>query len=637
MKLRVMAAALAALVACKGGDDKDEPEAWGPAPASGSADDATGGGLGSLGGFGDPMQMLQSVVENLGKPGPYEAPEESTGFKADAAHWAILHLGGDIIELESLDLFSPGGGVQLRVLTTRLRDLAADPNVAGVLLRVDALGVSLPDAQELRAALADVRAAGKKLACHTESASNNEYLVLAACEQIGVSPLGEVLVSGPAAMPVHLKGLLAKIGVEADFLHVGAYKGAAEPLTRDAPSDEMKETIGAILDRAYATMVETIAKDRGLTPAAVKALIDQAWFSGEQARTAKLIDEVATFEAFRDRVTGGAAWVRLPVEPKDDPMASMFKLARFFGVMPAGRPHGQHLALVHAVGNVVDGTGGGTLGARSEIASATLVAALRTLTADDDVKAVVLRIDSGGGSARASELIWHAVSELAAKKPVVVSMSDVAASGGYYIAAGATRIYALDDTLTGSIGVVGGKLAPAAGLAELGVTTFPMGRGKRATMMATLGPWSSDERGVVQQSMEDVYGTFLDRVASGRKMTRDAVARIAAGRVWTGAEARKLGLVDEIGGIDAAMAEARKLGGLDDDTVVEVYPSDPTLRDFVTGLGEVSMPWGLDSAFLRLAGELSPEVARVVEHTLRQLLLFRESRVLAVSIFPVVL
>ena len=637
MKLRMIAAASAALIACKGGDDDGPAVDWDP-PAAEEEEGGLGlGGLGGLGGGADPMEILQKAVENLEKPGPYEAPAESPGYQADAAHWAVLHLGGEVIELESMDLLSPQSGIQLRTLTARLRDLAADPQVSGILLRVDGLAVSLPDAMELRAALADVRAAGKGLACHTEAAENAQYLVLAACERIAVSPLGDVIVSGPAAMPVHLKGLLGKLGIEADFLHVGAYKGAAEPLTRDAPSAEMKETLGAILDRAYQTMVDTIAKDRGLAPAAVKALIDEAWFSAEQAKTAKLIDEVAPFDAFRSQVTGGAAWTRLPVEAKDDPMASLFKLARFFGVMPAGRPRGEHLALVHAVGTVVDGSGDGTLGARSEIASATLVAALRTLTDDDDVKAVVLRIDSGGGSARASELIWRAVSELAGKKPVVVSMSDLAASGGYYIAAGATKIYALDDTLTGSIGVVGGKLAPADGLAELGITTFPMGRGKRATMMASLGRWNADERAVVQKSMEDVYGTFLDRVAAGRKMTREAVGKLAAGRVWTGADAKRLGLVDEIGGLDAALAEARTLGGLPDDTVVEVYPADPTLRDFVASLGEVSAPWGADAALARLAGEVSPELARVVEHTLRQVLLFRDSRVLAVSIFPVVL
>ena len=175
-------------------------------------------------------------------------------------------------------------------------------------------------------------------------------------------------------------------------------------------------------------------------------------------------------------------------------MAAAFKVMRFLGAMPAGRTHGPHVALVYAVGNVVDGGGDGTIGARQEIASHTMVAALRTLAADDDVKAVVLRIDSGGGSALASELIWQEVSAMAGKKPVVVSMSDVAASGGYYIACGATKIFAMPDTLTGSIGVVGGKLAPGGALAKIGIKTYPMGRGKRATMMASMNPWTADEK-----------------------------------------------------------------------------------------------------------------------------------------------
>src|SRR5947207_9099456 len=160
----------------------------------------------------------------------------------------------------------------------------------------------------------------------------------------------------------------------------------------------------------------------------------------------------------------------------------MMKASRFLGAMPPDKPAGDHVALVYALGNIVDGDGDGVLGARQEIASHTLVAALRELAGDDSVKAVVLRIDSGGGSAQASELIWRAVAAVKAKKPVIVSMSDVAASGGYYIASGATKIYALDDTLTGSIGVVGGRLAIGPALAKVGVTAFPMGRGKRATM-----------------------------------------------------------------------------------------------------------------------------------------------------------
>jgi protease-4 len=439
IELRAIAAAVGCVtaLACKGdGDEKVDPS---PGTAAEADDDDDGGGLGALTGGADPMQILQTVVENLKQPGPYEPPEASDGYQADAPHWAVLHLGGALVEQDTFGLFSGGGDtIELRALRGRLRDLAADPNVSGLLLRVDGLDVSLPDAAELRDSLAALRAAGKPLACHTESAANAEYLVLAACETIAVAPLGDVVISGPAAMPVHLKGLLAKVGVEADFLHVGAYKGAAEPLTRDAPSAEMRETIQAILDQAYETTVADVAASRGLSRDQVIALIDEALFSADRARQAGLVDQVATFEAFRDATVGGAAWTRIPLEADDDPMASMLKLARFFGVMPARRPSGEHVALVHAVGDVVDGVGDGSLGAREQIASGTLVPALRALSADDDVKAVVLRIDSGGGSARASELIWHAVTDLAAKKPVVVSMSDVAASGGYYIAAGAT-------------------------------------------------------------------------------------------------------------------------------------------------------------------------------------------------------
>jgi len=301
---------------------------------------------------------------------------------------------------------------------------------------------------------------------------------------------------------------------------------------------------------------------------------------------------------------------------------------------------------VYALGSIVDGNGDGVLGARTEIASHTLVAALRALAADDTVKAVVLRIDSGGGSAQASELIWRAVAALKAKKPVIVSMSDVAASGGYYIASGATRIFALDDTLTGSIGVVGGKLAVRGALTRLGVHTFPLGRGKRATMMSSLGPWSDDERGAVRSAMESVYRTFVGRVAAGRGKPAEEIEKIAQGRVWTGARARELGLVDEIGGLDAALAEARKLAGLDAATGLEVYPPAPTLRDLVVGLGDVHAPLGLGSlgalagageaeALLRGLASVDPVLAAATERLIQLVLSFRSSTIQAVAMLPV--
>ena len=596
-------------------------------------------GKSDRGGF-DPTDLkgaFARIASGLAKPGPYEAPEHSAKFDEAKPHWGVLALSGEIVERSALS-WSGSRGTELRTLIDRLRELAADDKLTGVLLRAGELSISQPDAIELRAAIADLRKAGKTVACHGEAAGNAGYLVLAACDRIALAPLGDVAITGPAARPIHVKPLLDKLGLRADFLHVGAYKGAAEPLTLDAPSKESQETLAAILDRRYQTMVDAIAAGRKLPPATVSALIDTGLFTSEQAKAAGLIDEVAAFEAFRDAQAQSAGWTQLALHgDRADPLAMMMKLWRFVGAMPADKPAGDHIALVYALGSIVDGEGGGVLGAREQIASHTLVAALRALTADDHVKAVVLRIDSGGGSARASELIWRAVAELKAKKPVIVSMSDVAASGGYYIACGATRIFALDDTLTGSIGVLGGKLAARDGLARLGVNMFPTGRGKHATIQASLGPWTDDERAVIRGMLEDVYRAFVGRVADGRGKPAAEIDKIAQGRVWTGARAKELGLVDEIGGLDAALDAARTLTKLDASVGLEVYPPAPSLRDIVASFGQVQAPFGVDGgALLRAIAIVDPSVAAATERLVELVLSFRSSMVQAVATIPVI-
>lgn len=594
----------------------------------------------------DPTDLrgaLGKIADAIAKPGPYEAPRHSAKLDESAPHWGVLSLSGEIVERSSLS-WTGSHGTELRPLIDRLRELAGDDDLAGVVIRAGGISISVPDAVELRAALHDLRKAGKTVACHAEAASNAGYLVLAACDRIALAPLGEIAITGPAVMPVHVKPLLDKLGIQADFLHVGAYKGAAEPLTLDAPSRETRETLGAILDRRYQTMVDVIAAERTLSPARVEALIDTAVFPAEQARDAGLVDEVAAYEAFRDaRATSG--WTRLALQrDRSDPLSMMVKLWRFLGAMPPDKPAGDHVAVVYAIGNIVDGGGGGVLGAREQIASHTLVAALRALTDDASVKAVVLRIDSGGGSARASELIWRAVAELKASKPVIVSMSDVAASGGYYIASGATKIFALDDTLTGSIGVLGGKLAVRDALARLGVRAYPIGRGKRATMMSGVAPWTADEHAAIRAALESVYQAFVGRVAEGRGKPPAEVDKVAQGRVWTGARARQLGLVDEIGGLDAAIAEARALGKVDADTGLEIYPPAPSLRDIVASLGQVRAPLGLGSdanagaagALLEAVATVDPRVAAATERLVQLVLSFRSSTVQAVAALPVI-
>ena len=654
MAKRVFPSILLAVIAaasCKSGDkpgwaqqapNADDPWASGSTPSSGAArgsGGSGGGGAPGLPGLGDPMTLIKNVVENLKRPGPYEAPDASGDDAATRPHLGVVTLDGGFGEVETYSWRGSDDVIPLRSFAARLDELAGDANLTGLVLRVDGVAGSLPDLTEARAVLARWRAKGKHLYCHTESAATATYLMLTACERVALAPTGDIMLAGPAAMPVHLKGLLDRLGVAADFVHVGAYKGAAEPLTRDRPSKEMEEVLNAILDQHYATMVAMVHEGRpALTEDAVKQLIDVGLFTAERAKAAGLVDEVAPFEAFRDGL--GQPWVRVSLEPQPSGSAAMVKLARFFGAVPASRPTTDHVALVYALGDVVDGGGGGIIGAREEIASRTLVPTLRVLAADDHVKAVVLRIDSGGGSALASELIWHAVNEVKLKKPVVVSMSDVAASGGYYIAAGATKIYAEPDTLTGSIGVIGGKLALGPALAKVGVTTFPMGRGKRATMFASMEPWTDDEKAAVLEMMQATYQTFVGRVAAGRGKTPADIEPIAQGRVWTGAQAKALGLVDELGGLSDAVAAARALGKVDDQAELEVYPPELTLRDLIGRLGDVDVGAlggvAAHDALLDATAQLAPDVAAVVRTTLRQVEAFRTERVQAVTILPVV-
>jgi protease-4 len=586
---------------------------------------------------------FEKIKQSVEAPGPYETPEHSVDYDASKPHWGVMRLHGAMVEREAFT-WTGGSGTELQTLAHRLRELASEPSLVGLVVRLGSLEISVPDAVELRGAMHDFRKAGKQLRCHVESASNTTYLVLAACDTIGLAPLGEIAITGPAAMPIHIKGLLDKLGITADFIHIGAYKGAAEPLTRDAPSPEMQQTIGAILDQRYATMVDIIASDRKLDPLAVKALIDTGMFPADDAKAQKLVDTVAPFEVFRDEPN--QPWSKLDLEAKhDDALSNWAKLARFVGAMPADRPLGDHVALVYALGEIHDGRGDGLLGARAQIDSETLVPALRALAANDSVKAVVMRVDSPGGSAQASELIWHAVEALRAKKPVIVSMSDVAASGGYYISAGATKIFAMPDTLTGSIGVVGGKLALAGALSKVGVTTFPIGRGKHATMWAGLAAWTDDEKTLVRALMQRVFEQFVARVAAGRRKPTEAILAIAEGRVWTGAKAKELGLVDELGGLDAAIAEAKRVAKLPDDGELEVYPPAPTLRDLLVSVGQISAPLGLGAQTAPAASvgsaldalrTMSPQVAAAAEQLVAQVLSFRDTRVQALAILPMV-
>lgn len=585
------------------------------------------------------LMAMSSIFANADKPGIYDSADSSSGFSESSPHMVTMNLAGGVAELQSVSLLGGNDGIELRVIQNRLRELSENEMLKSLLLRVDDVGISSAAAHELRETLLSFKGEGvRKLHCHIESVSTTTYYLLSACDSIGIAPTGGITISGPAAMPMHLKGLLDKVGVTADFLHVGDYKGAAEPLTLEKPSEAMNTTLAGILDQSYNTLVDAIADGRGLPEDDVKTLIDVAMFSSVEAVDSKLADVEAVYEEFRSQSAGELPWQHLNLAPKEEPGLGM--IMKLLGMQLRTRDSSEHVAVVYATGGIVDGAGEGAVGASGEIASRTLVPAIHALAEADSVKAVVLRVDSGGGSALASELIWHAMQKLRAKKPVVVSMGGVAASGGYYISCGANKIYADENTLTGSIGVVGGKLAIGGALEKLGIKSFPVGRGKRSMMWSMMSTWNDDERAAIQKMMEDIYKVFVQRVADGRGKSYEEIHNIAQGRVWTGAAAVENGLVDELGGLDEAIAHATILAKMDDPGELEIYPPAPNLLDYLgSWTGGVSLSTtltGQTSIVRDVTHLLGPEAASVVEATLHQLASFRESAVQTTLFLPVV-
>ncbi|MEO8277357.1 MAG: signal peptide peptidase SppA [Thermoanaerobaculia bacterium] len=449
--------------------------------------------------------------------------------------------------------------VSLSLLYRGFLAARTDPSVTGVALEIRDANFGLAKAQELRRQISELNRAGKPVRCYLETAGEGgngtlEYYLASACASIALAPAGEINLLGLFADSPFLRGGLDKLKIEPSFLTAGEFKSYGEIYTQARHSPAAKIALDALLDSFLGQIVDGIAADRKSDAATVRAWIDSAPISAADALEEHLVDEILYPDEFRAAIDKAEGDTPVPQQ------VPFLDYARSPVAQMTRGDSGSRVAVLFAQGAIVRGGGGsGPFGGETAIGSSDMATELHSLAEDDSVVAVVLRIDSPGGSALASDLILREVDRLREKKPVIVSMSDVAASGGYYIAAHATRIVAEPATITGSIGVVTGKLATGRFQEELlGVTHDPLQRGAHADLYSTLKPFDEQQTAILKKRIAEIYGRFLDHVATGRKLTREAVEAVAAGRVWTGADAMPRGLVDELGGLDRAIAIARE-------------------------------------------------------------------------------
>lgn len=463
---------------------------------------------------------------------------------------------GPATEYAVSGLLFPRPTAPFLTLLRRLRALERHPEVTAVLLAFTTDQIGWAQATELRASITRLRAAGKKVYAWLPVGDTRTYAIAAAADRIFTTPAGGILLTGMQGETTYLATLFERLGIQAQFVATGAYKSAPEMFTRTGPSPAARAQQNALLDDIYARVVAAIAAGRGLDPDRVRHLIDEGPYTADAAKKAGLVDGVIHYDEFeglmREALGHRVTFASAPdLLDHRDPR---------WGARP-------EIAVLYATGTLVDGTSTanpftGALTTGSE----TLARAAETLRRNSRVAAVVLRIDSPGGSVTASDVMWRALTRLAEDKPLIVSMGDVAASGGYYIAATGRTILASPETITGSIGVFSGKFDLSGLYAGLGITTETYLRGQRANLLSFTSPWTPEDEAKVRTSMDALYGLFLDRVAQGRPhLTRAQVEPLAGGRVWTGAHARACGLVDRPEGLLTAIDLAAIAADLGDD------------------------------------------------------------------------
>jgi protease IV len=496
----------------------------------------------------------------------------------------VLRLSGDLGEGGPEDVFGQYLPVRrpmtVRTVAENLRKARVDPRISAVLVMPSGFTTAYwAKLQEVHDAIVDFRRSGKQAIAHLEYGGQSEYYVAAACDRVFMVPTSTLDLTGVASYTIFLRGTLDKIGAFPDMIHVGDYKTATNQLTEKTFTPAHREMVNWLNRDLYDQLVRAIADGRKKSEAEVRQLLDEGPFLPEDALRAGLVDDLAYEDQVRDRLKSdgrGAERNRLPLEEYDRVSATSLGLNR-----------GQRIAVIYAAGTITSGRSGYDPLAGATVGSDTLAEYLRKVRGDSSIRAVVLRIDSPGGGAVASDVIWRELTLLRdamPRRPLVASMSDLAASGGYYIAMAAPTIVAEPGTLTGSIGIYGGKIATGGTYGKLGASIEALSIGRNAEMDSPARPYTPEERAKLDEQLRAFYEQFVEKAAQSRHVKPEQIDAIAQGRVWTGRQAKDLHLVDALGGLDKAVALAKEQAKIPASAEVElvVFPPRRTLYELIS-------------------------------------------------------
>jgi protease-4 len=566
--------------------------------------------------------------------------------KAALAKVAYFNLTRPVEEAPSgFSLFGDDGSQTLRSLVARLHQAKDDADIKAVLITLSAeSGVNLSQAQEIRAALQALVKAGKPCFVYADGYDTPSYTMAVGANHICMLQGGEIEIPGVGIELTFYKGLFDKLGVKADYVQIGEYKGADEEYTRSEASEEFKGELSRLTDGLYGQIVEGISRYRQLPKDKVQAMIDETIVTGDQAKSRGLVDHLIDQDDLRALITKTVGkeidlvhdYGRAERDAPDlsSPLG-LFSLMMHRNEAPTDKPT---VAVIYAAGVITDGEGGDGLLEESGVGSESMRKAFRIAARDDNVKAVVVRIDSPGGSALASEVMWQAARHCAEKKPVIVSIGGMAASGGYYLASAGDRIFADSSAIVGSIGVVGGKFVLKDLMEKLGVSTETFSKGANAGLFSMSEPWSDRQRKMVTTWMHQTYVQFTQRVMKMRGEKIKDIDKVARGRIFLARQAKSLGMIDEIGGLEEALAYAAKKGGVEPGKYeIRILPQPKSLGDLIMGGGpdaatsirpkiEMSSP---------LLAALPPALRKSVERELRMVQLLQDRPVVLVAPFEV--